>query len=234
MSAEPQTPITKTAMTRARQFGAGKLRVNLGPDSRTGTLYFGELLREFLRQGGVDVLGDVQIVAIPASARQIYVYRSTQTLAGVVSNLLEYSTNFMANQIFLVLGAKVYGAPATVEKGRQVLTQFLQSEVGWQGFSLAEGAGLSRQNSVTPRQMMALLNYFQPNIDLLPEHFGAIRAKTGTLNGVNTLAGYFNDNKGGLVKFVILVNSPVPYDYKFRLAKQLYLGVTGHAVPKAR
>lgn len=234
ISAETQTPITPTAMTRAKQFGFGKFRVNLGTNPAWGTKHFGELLREFLKQGGIGVLGDIQIVPVPSSARQIYVHRSSQTLGEVIAGLLEYSTNFMSNQLFLVLGAKVYGEPATVQKGLQALTQFLHQEVGWTDFTLVEGAGLSRQNSVTPRQMMRLLDYFQPNIDLLPEHFGAMRAKTGTLNGVNTLVGYFNNDQGGLIQFVILVNDQVPYDYKFQLAKKLYQGVTGHPVPKAR
>lgn len=234
ISAEAQTPITASAMTRAKQFGFGKFRVNLGSNHEWGTRYFGELLAEFLKKDGVEVLGDVQIVPVPSSARQIYVHRSSQNLAEVVSGLLEYSTNFMSNQLFLTLGAKVYGGPATVEKGLQVLTQFLRQELAWTDFTLAEGAGLSRQNLVTPKQMLKLLDYFQPNMDLLPEHFGAMRAKTGTLNGVNTLVGYFNNDKGELIKFVILVNSPVSYDYKFQLAKKLYQGVTGHPVPKLR
>lgn len=233
VSAETQTPLTPTAVARAKQLGAGRMRVNLGSHPQWGTRYFGELLAAFLKKGGVTVLGGIELVPVPSSARQVYVHRSSKPLEEVVRGLLEYSTNFMSNQLFLILGASVEGGPATVAKGSAVLTRFLREQVGWQDFTVADGAGLSRQNQVTPKQMLTLLDYFVPNRDLMPAHFGAIYAKTGTLTGVNTLVGYF-DHGNELVKFALLVNAPVPYDYKFQLAKKLYLGVTGHPVPKSK
>ena len=147
---------------------------------------------------------------------------------------MEYSTNFTANQLFLVLGAKAYGAPATFEKGQKVLQEFLRQEIGWKNFELWEGAGLSRKNRVTAKQMMQLLHFFEPYRELLPEKYGVIHAKTGTLYGVNTYAGYFPNGNGELVKFVILINDQVAYDYKFRLARKLYQGITGHPVPSLK
>ena len=52
-------------------------------------------------------------------------------------------------------------------------------------------------------------------------------AKTGTLNGANTYAGYFPLPGGHMARFALMVNDHVPYDYKFKLAKMLYNGFHG-------
>lgn len=231
ISAEEQTPLTPIAMDLARKTKAGKHRVNLGSKTNIGVRYFGELLTAFLEKGEVEVSGPVQVGVVPESAELLYRHRSSKTLQEIVADFLEYSTNFTANQLFLVLGAKAYEAPATFEKGQKVLHEFLRGEVGWKSFELWEGAGLSRANRVTAKQMMTLLDFFEPYRGLLPEKYGVIRAKTGTLYGVNTYAGYFPKENGELIKFVILVNDQVAYDYKFRLARKLYQGVTGRDVP---
>lgn len=231
VSAEPQTPLTNLARQRAKRMSAGKRRVNLGKSSKKGALYAGELLSEFLKLEGVKIEGSISLGTIPGNAKEIYQHQSSKPLSEIVRDLLEHSTNFSSNQLFLVIGAEKYGAPATVEKGQRALREFLSIQVGLKGFQVFEGAGLSRMNRITPQQMMALLRYFQPYKDLLPME-SVFQAKTGTLRGVNTFAGYFQDRYGEEYRFVIFVNSEVPYDYKFRLAKRLYTGITGLKPPK--
>lgn len=233
VSAEPQTPLTPIAKERGKFIGLGKVRINLGESPKIGAYYFGELLVEFLKLQGIEVTGSIILGEIPTSAKKIYVHQSSKTLTQNVTDLLEFSTNFMANQLFLVVGAHLYGAPATVEKGQKSLTQFLTDEVGWQNFKVYEGAGLSTHNKVNAKQMMQLLNYFEPYRHLLPDRKKVFRAKTGTLTGVNAYAGYM-ENQTQWYTFVILVNDTVPYDYKFELADQLYLGITGHLPPSLK
>jgi D-alanyl-D-alanine carboxypeptidase/D-alanyl-D-alanine-endopeptidase (penicillin-binding protein 4) len=134
--------------------------------------------------------------------------------------MLKYSTNFTANQIFLVLGAHKYGAPATAEKAQRTLTHCLESKVQWQSFHIEEGAGLSRRNQVSAHLMTQLLERFEEYSDLLPVESG-FQAKTGTLRGVNTLAGYFDLPNSERARFSILINSEVPHLYKFEVAKAL-------------
>lgn len=224
-SAEDQTPITPIAMETAKDLPAGKQRINIGQDPLKGARYAGELLAEFLKKEGIAIRGSVTLGEKPADAKLLYRHLSSKRLENVLRELLNFSTNFMANQIFLVLGAEKYGAPATVEKGRKVLHDFLAEKVGWKGFEVWEGAGLSRQNAVTPLGMVELLRRFEPDLDLLPREVDVFRAKTGTLTGVNSLAGFFPMANGKTARFAILVNAPVPFDYKFKLAKMLYEGV---------
>lgn len=229
-SAEPQTPMTPIARELSRKYGNGKHRVNLGKDPQKSARYFGELLIAFLRQNGAIIevnKGElpIKLDKSPSHAKLIYRHRSSKTLSEVIKGLLKYSTNFMANQLFLAIGAKQHGAPASNDKGQRALSKCLQEHVGWSDFTVLEGAGLSRKNSITPRQLMTLLKLFEPYRKLLPIEKNRFQAKTGTLTGVNTYAGYFDHEDGRLIRFVIMVNSAVPYDYKFRLAQQLYRGV---------
>jgi D-alanyl-D-alanine carboxypeptidase/D-alanyl-D-alanine-endopeptidase (penicillin-binding protein 4) len=68
--------------------------------------------------------------------------------------------------------------------------------------TLEEGSGISRGNRFTARGLAKVLNLFAPHMDLLESGKGA-SYKTGTLDGVRTLAGYLSSSEHGPVRFVI-------------------------------
>lgn len=224
---ELQTPLTPLVKEIARNFPTGLQRVNLGKDELLGTRYAGELLVEFLKREGIVVSGSIEFGALPHGCHLLYRHLSSQPLREVIRKMLKYSTNFAATQLFLSLGAERFGPPATAEKGRQALVEFLTQKIGWKDFQIVEGCGYSRKNSVTPRQMIQLLRHFERHRDLLHEDEGIFFGKTGSLTGVNTYSGYFRSKDKSWVRFSILVNDVVPTDYRFRLARMLYEGVNG-------
>lgn len=221
LSAEPQTPLTPLSRQAGMKLKRGTSeRINLGHSWRVGTQYGGELLVEFLKRAGASGVMTVSVGSIPAEATKIYDHRSSKDLAEIAQGLLKYSTNFTANQIFLTLGIQKYGAPATVEKGQRAMTECLEKKANWKDFHIEEGSGLSRKNSVSPAQMTQLLKQFEPYQDLLNVEHG-FAAKTGSLRGVNTLAGYFELAPADNVRFAILVNSDVEHTYKYKVARIL-------------
>lgn len=222
VSAEDQTPLTPLARQAGLRLAKGKTeRVNLSTDWIVGVQYGGELLAEFLRRSGARGAMRISRGTIPLSARTMYTHRSPQNLEQILKAMLKYSTNFTANQIFLTLGVQEFGAPATVSKGQQAMRNCLERRVGWNDFHVEEGSGLSRRNKVSAAQMNLLLSKFDKYSWLLPEREGFI-AKTGSLRGVNSLAGYFTpDEQLGRVRFSILINSEVPHLYKFKVANEL-------------
>ena len=220
-SAEPQTPLTATAQALSAGLPIGKSRVNIGSAPDAGPRYFAELLAAFLRREGIEVGDAVRVATLPKDAKLIFTHHSARPLEEIARALLDYSTNFLANQLFLHLGIHRFGPPATVEKGERALREFLQRRFGWKHFAVAEGAGLSRRNRLSPKQLVELLRAFEPHRKLLPKEAGLFDAKTGSLRGVNTLIGYFEDRQGRTVRFALLVNDTVPHTYKFTLAKQL-------------
>jgi len=71
---------------------------------------------------------------------------------------------------------------------------------------LEEGSGISRGNRFMARGLAKVLDLFAPHADLLRGHDGGPN-KTGTLDGVRTLAGYVSTSTHGQVRFVISLRS---------------------------
>jgi D-alanyl-D-alanine carboxypeptidase/D-alanyl-D-alanine-endopeptidase (penicillin-binding protein 4) len=223
VSTEPQTPLTPIAKRAGLRLAKGASeRINLSAaDWRAGAIYGGELLAEFLRRRGVSGERSPSLGSVPKNAKVIYSYRSERPLSEMVKGMLEYSTNFTANQIFLSMGALKLGGTATVDKGQRVMRECLISRVGWRDFHIEEGSGLSRRNKVTASQMTQLLERFNSYRELLPEREGFL-AKTGSLRGVNSLAGYFLlEPRQETVRFSIIINREVPHMYKYKVANTI-------------
>jgi len=221
VSAEPQTPLTPLSRAAGAKLGRKVTeRINLGHNWRVGVQYGGELLAAFLARAGVTGDMRVSLGPVPGQARLALRHESTLPLEELVRGLLKFSTNFTANQLFLHVGASRYGAPATLEKAQRALDECLRKRARWSSFHVEEGSGLSRKNLVSAEHMTKLLKVFEPYSDLLNEQEG-FTAKTGTLTGVNTLAGYLTSSRYGRVRFAILVNRAVPFTYKFQVARAL-------------
>jgi D-alanyl-D-alanine carboxypeptidase/D-alanyl-D-alanine-endopeptidase (penicillin-binding protein 4) len=138
------------------------------------------------------------------------------------------SQNLHAELMLRLLGRE-RGMSGTVEAGLEVLRGFLmQAGVAPEEYVFYDGSGLSRQNLVTPRAVVRLLQYAksQPwatefrgtlplagNDGTLANRFkgspaeGRVWAKTGILSHVEALAGYAITGKGEEVAFVILANN---------------------------
>ena len=220
ISAEAQTPLTPFAISMKRRFKSGTLRVNTGRDPHNAERYFAELLGAFLRQQGIQVGRSILSGHIPAHLKPIYQHQNSRTLSEMIRPMLKYSTNFIANQLALSLAADTYKKPANAQLVKQYMNNTLRNNFHWKDFNLQEGAGLSRKNHLKPSQLVDLLNRFKPWKHLLPKKEKGVYAKSGTLKGVSTLAGYLV--KGNEWKpFALMMNQSVPHKLRNRIAKQL-------------
>ncbi|MBT3181206.1 MAG: D-alanyl-D-alanine carboxypeptidase [Deltaproteobacteria bacterium] len=223
VSAEPQTPITDLGKVFAKGLKVGKQRVNLSKYPDEALIYAGELLKEFMIRNGIKVGGQIVGGTVPVSLKPILVYQSSKSIEGNIKDLLEYSNNIIANQIFFFMGAYKHQAPATIEKGQLALNECLKTRFGWDNFTLVEGSGLSRQNRVTAEQLMVLVRYYDDHKELLPLKKKIFRAKTGTLTGVSTLAGFMTTPAGKTYRFVIMMKGPhATHGAKFAVGRELY------------
>jgi D-alanyl-D-alanine carboxypeptidase/D-alanyl-D-alanine-endopeptidase (penicillin-binding protein 4) len=207
ISAEPTTPTTEINSLLASKAPIGESRINIShTHPREAVLYVGHLLKAFLAREGIPVQGAITITPVPERLAVSYTHLQSQPLREILRGMLEHSTNFTANQIFLHLGAKLGRPPATLAQSSRILQKYMNERVGIKGSCFVEeGCGLSRQNTVSPRDMAALLKHFEPHYDLLKEKKGRW-TKTGTLKGVYCLAGYFPSSRYGLVRFAIMLN----------------------------
>ncbi|GBC59611.1 hypothetical protein DENIS_0550 [Desulfonema ishimotonii] len=208
-SAEPQTPLIPFALDRIRKTGLSRGRVVLSARDHEASLYAGHLFRHFFRQAGIRVTGDIRRGAVRAeSDRLILRHTSAFSLDQVISRLLEYSNNFIANQLFVASGIAAYGPPGTLEKGLRAASDFVAGDtLKLSAHTIAEGSGISRKNRISARTMLALLEAFAPHCTLM-RHQGREYYKTGSLSGVKTRAGYIQSRGGGFYRFVVMVNTP--------------------------
>jgi D-alanyl-D-alanine carboxypeptidase/D-alanyl-D-alanine-endopeptidase (penicillin-binding protein 4) len=205
-SAEPQTPLTDLGRRIALKSGLkGEVRINLAESPEKCLQYAGELIKAFLEMRSIQVRGRVaKARGDSAASPLLYLHRSSRDLAETLREMFKYSNNFIANQIFLSMGATRYGPPATVEKSQTAIADFFDY-LGLSPMSVAEGSGLSRRNRISAAQMIRALDYFRPYRHLLP-HEGRVWSKTGTLNDVKSVAGYIVPEHANALSFVIILN----------------------------
>jgi serine-type D-Ala-D-Ala carboxypeptidase/endopeptidase (penicillin-binding protein 4) len=206
-SAEKQTPITPVAITQFLQRGPAKGgRISLSEDQMVSLQYAGELIAAFIERAGGKVKGKISTGPVPEGLEPVYVHRQSRTLAKVLGELLRASNNYVANQVFLEIGGHRLGGPVSLEKSLQVANEMLAGHGLADDIHLEEGSGISRNNHFTARGLAKVLALFAPHADLLHGHDGGMN-KTGTLDGVSTLAGYADTSKHGRVRFVISLAS---------------------------
>ena len=214
---------------------AGSIPVNARPatmfvSAGNPTSWFASVLRRRLLAAGIEVTGpaaDVDDVAIDRSAfTTIYTYRS-HPLSDIVRPLLKDSINLYAEAMMrLNVATGVFPTnDAALDGLRQRLARWGIPQDGWQ---LVDGSGLSRRDVVTPDTFLAILRRMydasgaSPWMTALPvagvdgslenRMKGTVaernvRAKTGTMSNVRSLAGYVTTRDGEHLAFVVMVNN---------------------------
>ena len=221
---EKQTPITPLAITQFRLRGPnGSGRISLTQDPAVSLQYAGELIAAFIEQAGGSVNGPISTGAVPAGLEPVYVHRQSRTLSQILVALLRASNNYIANQVFLEIGAHRLGGPVSLEKSLRVANEMLAAQGLAKAIHIEEGSGISRNNHFTARGLAKVLELFAPHADLLRGQDGGMN-KTGTMEGVRTLAGYTDTSSNGRVRFVISLKSN-DGPMRFRLLKAIKSGL---------
>jgi D-alanyl-D-alanine carboxypeptidase/D-alanyl-D-alanine-endopeptidase (penicillin-binding protein 4) len=203
LSGETQTPLLPDFLDEINLTKEKKGRILLSEKQRL--LYPGLLLKYFLAQHETPVQGTVKLGEFPPLFTPVHVFNSPYPLTEIVQKLLRYSNNFMANQLLLTMGALKYGPPATLEKGRMVINEYLIKTFETNRIKIAEGSGLSRDNAASAIDMVNVLLRFKPYAHLLRKNENDLY-KTGTLTDVRTRAGYFLNKNRKLFPYVIMIN----------------------------
>lgn len=208
VSAEPQTPLLPLALDRIKRSKLSRGRIVLSHSENECTLYAGHLFGHFLNKEGLNAAGKIILGKVqPETDRLIYQHVSPYTLDQIVSKLLVHSNNYTTNQLLITTGIAVYGPPGTLPKGVRALTAYAKEVLGLTSLSVTEGSGISRQNRLSARDMHKVLVGFKPYRHLMRLE-GRQYYKTGTLNGINTRAGYLQHADDGIYSFVVICNTP--------------------------
>lgn len=208
ISAEKQTPLLPFVAERVKASCLDSGRIILSSRNNESTLYAGHLFNYFLAQAGIGSDGGIKIGRVQKQQdRLLLTYLSPFSLQQVITKLLEFSNNFIANQILLTVGATVHAPPGTIDKGVRAGLSYAEGKLGIHDLALIEGSGISRENRISARNMIKILNEFAPYHKLLRRQDSEFY-KTGNLTGITTRAGYLVNVKGELYRFVIMINTP--------------------------
>ncbi len=155
------------------------------------------------------------------------IFTSERRLTEVVDEALMESDNLCAEALVYHLAALENEAPLSMKEGCAVVEAFLRDSIGINNeFSIADGSGLSVYNYVSASMLLDVLKYAYKDktiFDTLYNHlplagvsgtmqhrakkgaaYKKVRAKTGTVKGVSTLAGYALAGNGHTYAFVIM------------------------------
>ncbi|MFJ6195426.1 D-alanyl-D-alanine carboxypeptidase/D-alanyl-D-alanine-endopeptidase [Micromonospora sp. NPDC092111] len=197
------------------------------------TGYAADVFRDALRRHGVRLLGRTVLGrATPADAAPVARHDS-MTLAELMVPFLKLSNNGHAEVLTKEIGRVISGA-GSWPAGLTAISEYV-ADTGMDTGTLRQrdGSGLSRRNLIPADEFVALLAavrrepWFDTWYAALPiagnaERFvgGTLRsrmrgtpaannvhAKTGSLTGVSSLAGYATDADGRLLAFSVVLNS---------------------------
>jgi D-alanyl-D-alanine carboxypeptidase/D-alanyl-D-alanine-endopeptidase (penicillin-binding protein 4) len=189
------------------------------------TYAFGTFV-ELWREIGGDFTGKLRVEAAPADAQAVLTFDSL-TLGEIVRLTNKFSSNLMARHLLLTMGEARLGSPATLEKGAAAIAEWSgERGLDLQGVDIDNGSGLSRSTHISALQMAKTLSAayrsrfapeFMASLPLagvdgtlrsrmrsVPA--GAVRLKTGHIDGVSAVAGYVTASSGKTYVLVSIVN----------------------------
>jgi D-alanyl-D-alanine carboxypeptidase/D-alanyl-D-alanine-endopeptidase (penicillin-binding protein 4) len=196
------------------------------------TLWFAQALKSRMVGDGIEVGGDAvdidDVVPTPSrdSATVVYSHRSP-TLAEIVQPLLKDSINLYAEALMRLNAAP--GAFPTNDAALEGLRKRLDAwGISNASYQLVDGSGLSRRDAMSADSVMSVLERMadasakSPFVTGLPiagvdgslltrmkgtPAENNVRAKTGTMSNIRTLAGYVTTRDGEHLAFAILINN---------------------------
>ena len=176
---------------------------------------------------GGTFIGGVRDGAVPAEARAVGML-SSPTLAEVVRDINKFSNNVMARQLFLTLGMEAGHRPAGAADADAAIRTWLDARgLAVPELVLENGSGLSRRERISAEGLGRLLQAAWRSA-VMPELIaslpvtatdgtmrkrlkqngvaGQAHIKTGSLEGVRSIAGYVLDKTGRRWIVVFFVN----------------------------
>lgn len=196
--------------------------------------YVGAQMARALERQGIRLVGEVRVETMRAPGEEVQPLvrvigtHEAPTLNRLLIEMMQESDNFLAEQIWMGVGARAAGSGDRMSV-RRLEQLWLNSiglgwiEPGW------DGSGLTRKGTFSSREIALVLRHLYGSayrsflIEALPvagqdgtlrrrsftTSGGRVAAKTGTLSGVSALSGFIFDRSGEpRLLFAMVGNAP--------------------------
>ena len=197
--------------------------------------FAGEVFRRALIEHGVKVKARTLDAGVVPPTAKLLAAHDSDPLSEILRRMNKLSDNYLAECVLKTLGAetRITPGPASWDDGRAALHAVL-ARIGMPatGYRADNGSGLFDATEVSARQITTVLRAAQHDFRVGPDLIaslpvggvdgtlakrwhghpaqGRVRAKTGTLDKVTTLAGYLAFDGEHPLGFAILVNDIPP------------------------
>jgi D-alanyl-D-alanine carboxypeptidase/D-alanyl-D-alanine-endopeptidase (penicillin-binding protein 4) len=205
-------------------------------------LYAASQLTNLLTARGVQVGSPSAHTKAPANATPVASIFSP-TLHDILVSTLETSDNLAAELLAKEMGVHTSGQGTTAAGTQVIMSTLTRLGVPTAGLSLVDASGLDRGDRISCTTLAAVLDLaqtpqFQTILQGLPVAgqdgtladrlantplAGKLKAKTGTLNGVSSLAGLLDG--GRPLQFALLVNGSVPDKAAAEAVREGFAGI---------
>lgn len=184
-----------------------------------------QLITEALQKLDIELVGKITFAPITKEMVKV-AHHSSEPLYTLLKPVLNESNNLYAEALVKTLGANIYGE-GSFRTGSSAVQKVLSDATGIDFYTIRilDGSGESRYNLITPRHLARLL-YSMHNEKQLANHFRSalsmsgmngtlhnrfksmpqVQAKTGSIKGVSTLAGFFPSKSNRELIVAIMIN----------------------------
>ncbi|MFT4059393.1 MAG: D-alanyl-D-alanine carboxypeptidase/D-alanyl-D-alanine-endopeptidase [Legionella sp.] len=209
--------------------GVGQGAVQQRMAIKNPLFYAQNLIKNDLTNVNIRFNGQVQLGKTPPGVLLITTQYS-KALSELMADTLKPSDNLYADSMYLHAATKLNGSPVNWKEAEPIMKDFLQAQTGinFKNAIFTDGSGLSRYSLVTPAQTISLLQFLYQRFPLsyeyisalpvsgrdgtlqkrfrIPTQQGFVRAKTGTMTGINSLSGYLYTINGHTLAFAMYIN----------------------------
>ncbi|MEP1535922.1 MAG: D-alanyl-D-alanine carboxypeptidase/D-alanyl-D-alanine-endopeptidase [Paracoccaceae bacterium] len=189
---------------------------------RKPALYAGDVFQTLARAKGIELKAPNIARARPSGT--VIASHKSGLLIDLIEDMLRYSTNLTAEMVGLAASVKRAGAMPSLKTSAAEMSRWAEQHLGAVGTQLVDHSGLGSHSRMTADGMAtAMVRAHQSGrLRSILKPFGMrdaqgrpqkdhpikVDAKTGTLNFVSGLAGYFTAQDGRVMAFAVFAVDP--------------------------